>query len=61
MNNKRHDDCDCGKPVAMTINVTKGNGEVIESIHLCEKCALHKRSVEALNTLGIRIDASLIR
>lgn len=52
--------CDCDQPAAITINVTKPSGELIEQVHLCKECALHGRSVAAFEQLGIRIDESLI-
>ena len=52
--------CDCDQPAAITINVTKASGELIEQVHLCKDCALHGRSVAAFEQLGIRIDESLI-
>lgn len=53
--------CDCGRKTALTVSVAKADGELIERVHLCEKCGLHPRSVQALENIGIRIDESLIR
>lgn len=53
--------CECGRKPALTVNVTKADGELIERVHLCEKCGLHPKSIQSFENLGIRIDESLIR
>lgn len=53
--------CECEKPAAITVNVTKADGELIERVHLCADCALHPRTLKALEQVGVRLDESLVR